>query len=93
MFCSDNIDLSLKSDSYISFENEILASEDKKALHNSIDKLRDDYSTVLHLIYFEEMSYAQAGAVMNKSRKQVENLVMRARTTLRILLEKEGYSK
>ena len=63
---------------------------ERQELHRALAGLSPDYCTVLHLIYFENMSYAEAGAVMKKSRKQIENLAMRARCTLRTAMEKEG---
>ena len=53
-------------------------------------KLSPDYREALYLIYFEELSHAEAAAVMGKSAKQIENLVFRGRKSLRGLLESEG---
>lgn len=71
-------------------EDEFLKKERERELHKAIDTLNDDYKTVLHLIYFEDMSYEQAGKVMKKNRKQIENLVYRARQALRKEIEKEA---
>lgn len=79
-----------KSEAYLAFEQEMLQNEEKRALHRAIAGLPPDYATVIHLLYFEDLSYAEAGAVMKKSRKQIENLVMRARAALRGFMEKEG---
>ena len=73
-----------------SLEDEFLKKERDKKLHNAIDNLNEDYKTVLHLIYFEDMSYEQAGTVMKKNKKQIENLVYRARQALKKTLEKEA---
>ncbi|MBR2220459.1 MAG: hypothetical protein IJ974_05730, partial [Phascolarctobacterium sp.] len=40
------------------------------------------------LIYFEEMTYEEAAKVMKKNRKQVDNLLYRAKKELRIILGK-----
>ena len=45
---------------------------------------------VVHLIYFEEMTYAEAAKVMKKTVKQVDNLLYRAKKALRITLGKDG---
>lgn len=79
------------SEDYVEFEEEIFKNEEKKLLHSSMHKLNSDYLTALHLIYFEDMSYETAGKVMKKSRKQMENIVYRAKIALRTVLEKEGY--
>ena len=58
-------------------------------MHKAIAGLPQDYATVIHLLYFEDMSYSEAGAVMKKSRKQIENLIMRARAALHATMERE----
>lgn len=78
-----------KSEAYRSFEQEMLKNEEKRTLHKAIAGLPQDYATVIHLLYFEDMSYSEAGAVMKKSRKQIENLIMRARAALHATMERE----
>ena len=73
-----------------SLEDEFIQRERERELHEALNKLNEDYRTVLHLIYFEEMSYAQAAKVMKKNTKQIENLVYRARNSLKKELEKEA---
>lgn len=79
-----------KSSEYEAFEEKIFSDEEKRRLSCAIKKLNQDYAEVIHLIYFEDMSYDEAGRVMRKSRKQIENLVSRARNSLRNFLEREG---
>ena len=43
---------------------------------------------VIHLIYFEDLSYDEAGKVMKKSRKQVDNLLYRAKKSFASFLWK-----
>lgn len=81
-----------KSVEYLSFEEEVLREEKKKELHQALDMLKEKFRTVLHLIYFEEMSYEDAGKVMKKSRKQIENLAYRARKELRAILLEKGWN-
>ncbi len=73
-------------------EAELIRDERKRALHSALGELKDDYRDALHLIYFEEMSYEQAGKAMNKSVKQITNLVYRAKESLRRILEGRGIS-
>ncbi len=73
-----------------SLEDEFIQRERERELHEALNQLNEDYRTVLHLIYFEEMSYAQAAKVMKKNTKQIENLVYRARNSLKKELEKEA---
>ena len=72
-----------------SFEQEMLEKCEKQTLYRALSGLPADYGTVIHLLYFEELSYEEAGAVMKKSRKQIENLAMRARHSLHTIMEKE----
>ncbi len=84
-------DLSEKSEEYAAFESEMFRRDERRALFQAIERLKPDYAEVLHLLYFEEMSYLEAGGVMKKSQKQIENLAMRARQALRAIMTKEGY--
>lgn len=80
-----------KSTEYIEFENDILKDEQAKLLHDALPKIKEDYRTALHLVYFEEMSYKEAASVMRKTTKQVDNYVSRGKAALRKILEEEGF--
>ena len=67
-------------------EELVLADERKRVVHAAISKLPEDMRVVIHLIYFEEMTYDEAAKVMKKNRKQVDNLLYRAKKELRIIL-------
>ena len=71
-------------------EGIVLADERKRAVHSAIAKLSEDKRVVIHLIYFEEMTYDEAAKVMKKNRKQVDNLLYRAKKELRIILGEAG---
>jgi len=64
--------------------------ERKEILHLCMEKLPADYREALYLVYFEEMSYKEAAAVMKKREKQLDNLVQRGKKQMHALLEKEG---
>lgn len=81
-----------KSAEYESFENSVLRDEMRRAVNNAVERLNENMRTVIHLIYFEGMSYDEAGRVMKKNRKQIENLAYRARNALRVVLTEEGWS-
>ena len=72
-----------------SFIEDILRDEEKKRLHKAINGLRDDYREAVHLVYFEDMSVSEAAAVMGKGKRQVENLLYRARKALKETLGSE----
>jgi RNA polymerase sigma-70 factor (ECF subfamily) len=57
--------------------------ETKKRLHDAMGKIKKDHRTVLTLLYFEDMSYVQAGQSMGKSEEQIKQLVFRAKQSLR----------
>lgn len=73
-----------------SLEDEFIKKDQMRILHSALDRLNEDYRTALHLIYFEDMSYEQAAAVMKKNKKQIENLVYRGKIALRKEFEKEA---
>lgn len=73
-----------------SLENSILKNERNKQLHSAMLTMHNDYRDVLHLVYFEDMSYDSASAVLGKNTKQIKNLVYRAKQALKLALEKEG---
>lgn len=74
-------------------EEVLIADEEKRQLYAAISRLRGDYKTAIHLIYFEELSYKEAGYVMKKSEKQISNLVYRAKEALKNDYRKEGLLK
>ena len=71
-------------------EEIILADERKRIVNNALELLPDDMRVVVHLIYFEDLTYDEAAKVMKKNRKQVDNLLYRAKKELRIILGKDG---
>ena len=71
-------------------ENELIQDERRQALHRAIESIRPDYRDILHLLYFEDMSYGEAAAVLKKSVKQVNNLAYRAKNALRAVMNDEG---
>jgi len=75
----------------ISIENNVLKNDQQKHLNQCLENIRQEYREVLHLLYFEEMSYDAVSIIMKKSKKQIENLAYRAKQTLKTTLEKEGF--
>jgi RNA polymerase sigma-70 factor (ECF subfamily) len=67
-------------------ETDYLNGESGQQLRSAIDMINPDYGKVLYLLYFEYMSYAEAGEYLGKSEKQITNLVHRAKISLRDLL-------
>ncbi len=71
-------------------EQTMVKTETDRAVHRCLARLPARYATVLHLAYFEEMKNAEIAAVLHKTRRQVENLLTRARQALRRELEREN---
>ena len=82
---ADNISAEQKT-----LEEIILEDERKRIVNNALNSLPDDMRVVVHLIYFEDLTYDEAAKVMKKNRKQVDNLLYRAKKELRIILGKDG---
>ena len=72
-------------------ENAMIKDEQSRQLHNAMETMHNEYRNVLHLIYFEDMSYEAAAAVLGKNVKQIANLVYRAKQALKSILEKRGF--
>ena len=72
-----------------SFIEDILRDEEKRRLHNAINRLKKEYREAVHLVYFENMSVSDAAAVMGRGKRQVENLLYRARKALKEALKTE----
>jgi len=60
--------------------------ENQQKVHEAMMELKEDYRVVLVLLYFEDMSYTEAGQVMNKNVKQIGDLAYRAKAALKKLL-------
>jgi len=68
-------------------------AENRKQLHDIMKSLNEDYFAVLWLLYFEDMSYRQAGKVMSKTDTQIKHLAYRAKAALKKKLNNEGFSQ
>ena len=83
-------DLQTLADETADLEELVLADERKQQVSTAMAQLPENMRVAVHLIYFEEMTYEEAAKVMRKSRKQVDNLLYRAKKELRIILGKDG---
>ncbi len=75
----------------LSIERDYLKYEQKISLHRALQKLNPDYRQVLYLIFFENFSNSETAKIMHKTKRQVENLLYRAKQSLKLELEKEGF--
>ena len=70
-------------------EETLLSDQRKLAVNTALSRLSEELRLVVHLCYFEELSCEDAAKVMKKTKKQVYNLLYRAKTALRAVLEEE----
>ena len=70
-------------------EEQLLQKEKYRELYAAMMELKEEYRTALWLVYFENMSNQDAARVMKKNRKQIENLLFRAKRSLQEKLGKE----
>ena len=83
-------ELQLEPEETQQVERHVLETEDHRNLYRALAEIPTAYREALYLVYLEGMSYDDAGAVMRKTRKQVDNLVQSGKRELRRLLEAEG---
>ena len=68
-----------------------MREERDTTVQKAMSRLNPDYGSVLYLSYFEGFTNEEIKTVMNKSGRQVENLLYRAKQALKAQLEKEGF--
>ena len=68
----------------------VLSNERSRVLSEALGKLPANLSVAIHLIYFDGLSYEEAARIMGKNKKQIDNLLYRAKKALRELLGEEG---
>jgi len=71
-------------------KEKLLSDERKRALHICLERIEPELREVLWLIYFEEMSYAEAAVVMGVNTKRVDHLLYRGKKQMIKELESEG---
>ena len=74
-----------------SLEQSYIKEERKIIVHKALSELTTDYRTILWLVYFEGFSNKEVAMVLNKSDRQIKNLLYRAKQSLKSKLEKEGF--
>lgn len=77
------------SNDFDALEEIVIRNDEKRKLYEAIAELPKDYQTAMHLIYFDELKYEEAAEVMKISKKQIENIVYRAKKLLRKSLEND----
>ena len=71
-------------------EESVFESERKRVVREAVDTLPKDMREAVYLVYFDGLSYEETAKVMKKTKKQVDNLIYRAKEKLRSVIGKEG---
>ncbi len=71
-------------------ERNLVRVEDVRLVHEALDRMPDRQRAVIVLAHFQELSQADASAIMGMSQHAYESLLARARRRLRGLLAGEG---
>ena len=72
--------------------DEIEKSEMQMTVQKALGKINGEYAEVLYLIYFEGLGTDDAARVMKKNKKQISNLIYRAKAAMKQELERGGFS-
>lgn len=83
--------LEIIADEESNLEREYLREEQKIELHKAISKLNPEYRQVIHLVFFEGFTNEETAKIMRKSKRQIENLIYRAKSSLKAELGKGGF--
>ena len=68
-----------------------IRNERKITVYRVMSCLKPEYQMILWLSFFEEFSNEEAAQIMGKSKRQIENLLYRAKQSLKQLLDKEKF--
>ena len=85
-------ELSFEPQDDVLTDTELDRSEQRSQLNAALRKLKPEYREALYLVYFADLSYRSAAAVMGKSEAQITNLVHRGKRSLKLILEREGFT-
>ncbi len=79
----NNTDLIEHQKDLSEIEEAVIKSEQAKAVNEAVKALPVDMSAAVTLVYFEGLSYDETARVMKKNKKQVDNLLYRAKRVLK----------
>ena len=71
-------------------ESALVREERRRAVVAAIGKMKGEYRDVLLLRFYEELSVDDIAKILRKNKKQVYNLLQRAKSTLKEILKKEN---
>lgn len=71
----------------LSVEDNIILSEVKSVISNEVDNLKPFHKTLIHMKYFQDLSYEEISAILNKPIGTIKTGLFRARRILYKLLK------
>lgn len=83
--------LSDGADEEVNLERAYLRQERKIVVHRALRNIKSEYRQVLYLLFFEQFDNGEIAQIMKKSKRQIENLIYRAKMSLKSELEREGF--
>ncbi len=85
----------LESQEYLADEQNVetdyIKSEQKRLVHQALHSLKLEYRQTLYLIYFEGFNKEEAALIMNKSERQIKDLLFNSKKALQNELERRGF--
>ncbi len=73
-------------------EADVVKRARHKALYRAMQALPTQYESVLYLVYIDDYSIEDAAQILRKTKKQTYNLLARAKSALKTVLVKEGFT-
>ena len=71
-------------------DSHIIDSERKRVVSDALASLPEEMRSCIILVYFEGLTYEETAKIMKKSKKQIDNLLYRAKTTLKNIIGEAG---
>lgn len=72
--------------------DKVIRKEEQKVVQQALTKIKREYSEVVYLIQFEQLSYKETAIILDKTLPQIKVLFHRAKKALKKVLEKEGFT-
>ena len=68
----------------------LIKEEQRKMIYSALLQIKEEYRSVLFLRYYEDLKIEEIVFIIKKNKKQVYNLLQRAKSALKEILEKES---
>lgn len=85
----NNTDLMEHQKELSEVEDEVIKDEQARTVNEAVKALPADMRAAVSLVYFEGLSYDETAKVMKKNKKQIDNLLYRAKKVLKNTLTED----